>query len=121
MWGTVTAASALPVLDDAELKLIDEEFAAGGVRLVLGSVVDMAGVARAKSVPAARSAAFHRSGMGASPTWNVLCIDNGIAFTPPLIITDAEVDRAVQILGEAITDAASGVVSDDEVAPYAGW
>jgi glutamine synthetase len=84
MWGTVIAASALPVLDDAELKLIDEEFASAGVRLVLGSVVDMAGVARAKSVPAARSAAFHRSGMGASPTWNVFCIDNGIAFTSRL-------------------------------------
>jgi hypothetical protein len=38
-----------------------------------------------------------------------------------MIGTDAEVDRAVQILGEAIVDAASGVVSDDEVAPYAGW
>lgn len=84
MWGTVTAASALPVLDDAELKLIDEEFAAAGVRLLLASVVDMAGVARAKSVPASRSAAFHRSGMGASPTWNVFCIDNAIAFTSRL-------------------------------------
>jgi len=46
---------------------------------------------------------------------------NVLEVTPPLIITDAEVDRAVQILGEAIADAASGVVSDDEVAPYAGW
>ena len=82
--GAVIAASALPVLDDAELKLIDEEFAAAGVRLLLGSVVDMAGVARAKSVPAPRSAAFHRSGMGASPTWNVFSIDNGIAFTSRL-------------------------------------
>lgn len=84
MWGTVTTASALPVLDDTELKLIDEELAAAGIRLVLGSVVDMAGVARAKSVPAPRSAAFHRSGMGASPTWNVFCIDNWVAFTSRL-------------------------------------
>jgi glutamine synthetase len=87
MWGAVIAASALPVLEDAELKLIQDEFAAAGIRLLLGSVMDMAGVARAKSVPAQRSVAFHRYGMGASPTWNVFCIDNGIAFTSRLGVT----------------------------------
>lgn len=38
-----------------------------------------------------------------------------------LVITDTEVRHAVAILGEAIVDAASGAVSDEEVAPYAGW
>jgi 4-aminobutyrate aminotransferase len=41
--------------------------------------------------------------------------------TPPLVITDAEVDRAVALLAQGIEDAASGAVSDAQVAPYAGW
>jgi 4-aminobutyrate aminotransferase len=40
---------------------------------------------------------------------------------PALLISSAEVDRTVHVLGEAIADAARGVVSDEEVAPYAGW
>lgn len=48
---------------------------------MLGTVVDPAGVIRAKAVPVERTAAFHRAGMGASPCWNVFCIDNAIAFT----------------------------------------
>ena len=46
---------------------------------------------------------------------------NVLEITPPLVITDDEVDRAVEIVGQAIADAARGVVTDDEVAPYAGW
>lgn len=52
--------------------------------LVGGSIVDMAGVARAKYVPAARLEAFHTVGMGASPSWSVFCVDGSIAFTPEL-------------------------------------
>lgn len=58
--------------------------AVGGVELVAGSIVDMGGVARAKYVPAARLAAFHDPGMGASPSWSVFCVDGSIAFTPSL-------------------------------------
>jgi glutamine synthetase len=64
------SASALPDLGDATV--------------VLGSLIDLGGVARGKSVPAGRIEAFRRSGMGASPTWNVFCIDDHIAFTPTL-------------------------------------
>lgn len=46
---------------------------------------------------------------------------NVLEITPPLVITDDEVDRAVEIVGQAIADAARGVVTDDEVAAYAGW
>ena len=55
-----------------------------GLVLVGGSVVDMAGVARAKYVPASRLDAFHRVGMGASPSWSVFTADGSIAFTPEL-------------------------------------
>ncbi len=46
---------------------------------------------------------------------------NTLEITPPLIITDEEVDHGVEILVTAIRDAAAGRVSDALVAPYAGW
>ncbi len=46
---------------------------------------------------------------------------NVLEITPPLVITDTEIDRAIDIIGRAIADAAAGAVSDAEVAPYAGW
>jgi glutamine synthetase len=53
-----------------------------GARLLAGTIVDPAGVIRAKQVPMARAAAFEEHGMGASPSWNVFCIDNAVAFSP---------------------------------------
>jgi 4-aminobutyrate aminotransferase len=46
---------------------------------------------------------------------------NVIEVTPPLIITDAEVDRAIDLLVAGIRDAAAGKVSDEQIAPFAGW
>jgi glutamine synthetase len=77
-------AARLPDLTDAEVAQCRAELSAAGVRVLVGSLVDMAGVARAKTVPLRRAGDFHRAGMGASPTWNVFCIDNTIAFTDRL-------------------------------------
>jgi 4-aminobutyrate aminotransferase len=46
---------------------------------------------------------------------------NVLEITPPLVLTEAEAERAAQILGDAIADAAAGKVDDAEVARYAGW
>ena len=46
---------------------------------------------------------------------------NTLEITPPLIISDEEVDMALDILARAIADAAAGMVSDEAVAPFAGW
>ena len=46
---------------------------------------------------------------------------NVLEITPPLVLTDAEAGRAVEILGAAIADAAAGRVDAEEVARYAGW
>jgi len=46
--------------------------------------------------------------------------DNVLEVTPPLVITDEEIDRAVAILGQAIDDAIAGKVPADVVAAYAG-
>ena len=59
-----------------------EDLRARGVRLVAGSITDLAGVTRAKYVPLSRLEAFERAGMGVSPSWSVFCVDSGIAFTP---------------------------------------
>ena len=58
-----------------------EDLRARGVRLVAGSITDLAGVTRAKYVPLSRLEAFARAGMGVSPSWSVFCVDSGIAFT----------------------------------------
>ena len=46
---------------------------------------------------------------------------NTLEITPPLVITDEEVDRGVEVLVAAIGEAAAGRVPDELVAPYAGW
>jgi 4-aminobutyrate aminotransferase len=44
-----------------------------------------------------------------------------LEITPPLILTQAEADEGVAILDQALSDVEAGVVSDEVVAPYAGW
>jgi 4-aminobutyrate aminotransferase len=46
---------------------------------------------------------------------------NVLEITPPLVITDDEIDRSSAILDRAISDAIAGVVTDVEVESYAGW
>jgi glutamine synthetase len=57
---------------------------AAGVEVIMGSIIDFAGVARGKAVPLDRLDSFVTAGMGASPSWNVFCIDDSIAFTDKL-------------------------------------
>lgn len=77
-------SDSLPVLTDAEVSRRLAELTDSGVRVLIGSVSDMAGVARAKTVPLRRAGVFHTAGMGASPSWNVFCADNALAFTERL-------------------------------------
>ncbi|MGC8480464.1 MAG: aspartate aminotransferase family protein [Acidimicrobiales bacterium] len=46
---------------------------------------------------------------------------NVLEITPPLVISDAQVDCAVEIIGAAIDDAAAHKVPANVVAAYAGW
>jgi glutamine synthetase len=70
-------------MDTSQLDLEGRErdLRAARVEIVVGSVIDFAGVARAKTVPLERLGSFVTAGMGASPCWNVFCIDDSIAFT----------------------------------------
>lgn len=63
------------------------ELKSAGVVLVVGTVVDFAGVTRCKAVPLRRLADFRDVGMGAAPSWNVFCADNNLAFTSTIGVT----------------------------------
>src|SRR6478735_11032917 len=66
----------------------------------------MAGVARAKYVPASRTEAFRVHGMGASPSWSVFCVDGTIAFTPEINVIG---DLRIRIDPEELRTVADGV------------
>jgi len=46
---------------------------------------------------------------------------NTLEITPPLVITDAEIDRAIAILEQSLNDATAGRVPADVLAAYGGW
>ncbi len=46
---------------------------------------------------------------------------NVLEITPPLTITDDEIDQAIDLVCTAITDAMSGLVDPAVLAEYQGW
>ena len=76
--------AVLPPFDRSRIDAAAVMLADHGIRMVAGTLVNMAGITLAKNASPERVGAFATSGLGASPTWNVFCIDGGIAFTPDL-------------------------------------
>lgn len=107
----------MPVLPDEDLAAAQTRLTDAGVRLLTGSVVDPAGVIRAKHVPVHRARAFHSGGMGASPSWNVFCVDNAIAFTPRFgVVGDLRLRAdltALHVLGDGLAWAPAEIFDQD--------
>ena len=51
----------------------------------------------------------------------VRIFSNVLEITPPLTLTEAEVEEGAAILDRAIGDVEAGRVPDERVAEYAGW
>ncbi|MFC9834201.1 glutamine synthetase [Rhodococcus sp. NPDC127530] len=72
---------------------------------IVGSIVDMAGISRAKVLPISRLDSFVDSGAGASPSWNVFCVDDHLAFTPSFSVVG---DLRLRIDGDEVRDLGNG-------------
>lgn len=70
-----------PDVVEATIREHAQRLREAGLRTLIGAISDSGGVIRGKAVPVTRVEAFARSGMGASLTWPVFCVDNGIAMT----------------------------------------
>jgi glutamine synthetase len=72
----------------------------GGNGVILGTIVNPAGLTLAKTVPASGAGRFTDPGLGASPTWHGFAIDRvGIAFTDDISVVG---DQRVRIDADAL-------------------
>ena len=46
---------------------------------------------------------------------------NVIELTPPLTISEAEIDQALELFERALADVEAGRFDDAKLAPFAGW
>lgn len=143
--GSIASASglaALRVIDDEKLT---EQAAQRGtlIRNLLadlradpqmqGSIVEVRGRGLSLGIElgdpeypddAKRSAAFARRAVYRTWQLGAVCFlvrDNVIELTPPLVITQSEVEQAIEIIRRALSDVIRGAVTEEEIAPYQGW
>ncbi|TDO46373.1 glutamine synthetase [Kribbella sp. VKM Ac-2527] len=73
--------SPSPSTPEAQDELVDA-LLDGGLRMLITTIVDNAGITRAKTVPAARLRTAVRDGIGLSPVFALMCTDDAIASSP---------------------------------------
>ncbi|MFZ4373085.1 MAG: glutamine synthetase [Mycobacterium sp.] len=91
---------------------------ADGTSLIVGTIVNPAGLTLAKTIPAGGAARFADPGLGASPTWHGFAIDQaGIAFTDDIsVIGDQRVRidvDALRVIDDGLAWAPGGFFDQD--------
>ncbi len=89
-----------------------------GAGLALGIELVTAGERIAANAALARRVAYRAWELGAVFFY---VGGNVLELTPPLIINDAEIDQAIDIVNRAIRDCLAGLVDGSEVDRFAGW
>jgi 4-aminobutyrate aminotransferase len=77
-------------------------------------------MSRTPSPPAAAKVVFRCHELGALTIYTGIA-GNVVELTPPLTISDDEVETAIRIVSAAIADVERGVVADEQLANYPGW
>ena len=98
MPGSDAAPEPGPGLEDVADALV-----AAGVRIVVGTMVNAAGLTLAKAMPTARLASFVRNGAGVAPVADVYAVDGAIAFIDGITAVG---DRRLRIDAGALVDVA---------------
>jgi glutamine synthetase len=74
---------------------------------VVGTIIDMSGVLRAKAMPADRLASFVKTGAGAAPSWNVFCADDALALTDTYSVVG---DLRLRVSRDTLRDIGGGIL-----------
>ena len=90
----------------------------GGNGVILGTIVNPAGLTLAKTVPASGAGRFTDPGLGASPTWHGFAIDRvGIAFTDDISVVGDQRVRidadGLRIIGDGLAWAPASFFDQD--------
>ncbi|HEY4972835.1 MAG TPA: aminotransferase class III-fold pyridoxal phosphate-dependent enzyme, partial [Steroidobacteraceae bacterium] len=92
-----------------------------GRGLAIGIELVVAGAAR-EPVPVATTAkVIYRAWQLGAVLFYVGLRGNVLELTPPLTLTEAELEQGVAIIDQALTDVGRGLVSDADVAPFTMW
>jgi glutamine synthetase len=84
-------------------------FDAAGTSLLVGTIVDNAGITRAKSVPGNRIGAAVASGIGLSPVFAVMCVDDHLTQTDRYGGPAGDMRLRPDLSAAAVIDAGHGV------------
>ncbi|MGI3784162.1 MAG: hypothetical protein ACRYG2_25665, partial [Janthinobacterium lividum] len=99
------------------LEDVAEALAAAGVRIVVGTMVNAAGLTLAKAMPTARLASFVRNGAGVAPVADVYAVDGAIAFIDGVTAVGdrrLRIDAsALAVLGDGLAWAPTDIVTQD--------